>query len=198
MQHRSSEPLPRHRTANRSAPWLVFFTEPYQSYGWRIDEVYRDLLPQLNWLAHACGLKLVFKLHPFESIKGHRTMLRALKQHHDCGIEVLSGPPSDELWSNTRFALTAQSSIALECTARGIPVFLCAWLRDSYSGYVQQYARFGVGQVLESSEQIASIPTLLTSQNGPRQRQVRGRSIDRTDFARLLSGTYSLPVASSA
>ena len=193
-----AEPLPRHRTANRSAPWLVFFTEPYQSYGWRIDEVYRDLLPQLNWLAHACGLKLVFKLHPFESIKGHRRMLRALKQHHDCGIEVLSGPPSDELWSNTRFALTAQSSIALGCTARGIPVFLCAWLRDSYSGYVRQYARFGVGQVLESSEQIASIPTLLTSQNGTLQRQVRGGCLDRTDFARLLSGTYSLPVASSA
>ena len=130
----------------------MFFTEPYQSYGWRSEEVYRDLLPRLNWLAHACGMKLVFKLHPFESIKGHPKMLRRLIPERDSGIEVLSGPPSDELWSNTRLALTAQSSVALACTAsrHSLWFFLCAWLRDGYSGYVQQYARFGVGKVLES------------------------------------------------
>lgn len=191
-------PLAEQRAAGRSAPWLVFFTEPYQSYGWRSEEVYRDLLPRLNWLAHACGMKLVFKLHPFESIKGHPKMLRRLIPERDSGIEVLSGPPSDELWSNTRLALTAQSSVALACTALGIPVFLCAWLRDGYSGYVQQYARFGVGKVLESSEQIASIPRWLTSRNGTLQRQVTRRSVDPADFARLLSGTYSVPVARSA
>jgi hypothetical protein len=192
----SAKALP---TVRRSAPWLVFFTEPYASYGWRSDEVYRDLLPRLCFLAQTRGLKLVFKLHPFESVKGHRRMLRRLIPERESQIEVLAGPPSDELWHNTRLALTVQSSTALECAASGIPVFLCAWLRDPYSGYVQQYTRFGVGHVLESPEQIAVIPTLLESQQARSFKQKATRSpIDSDQFAHLLSGTHSLPVASSA
>jgi hypothetical protein len=183
----------------RSAPWLVFFTEPYQSFGWRSDEVYHDLLPRLCSLAQTCGLKLVFNLHPFENIKTHRRMLRRLLPEQECNIEVLAGPPSDRLWSNTRFALTVQSSTALECAALGIPVFLCAWLRDPYCGYVRQYARYGVGYVLESSEQIAEIPGLLADQHEkllppPTSR----RAIDSDKLAHLLSGAYSLPVVSNA
>jgi hypothetical protein len=190
---------PFQRATRRSAPWLVFFTEPYQSYGWRSDEVYRDLLPHLCSLAQTCGLRLVFKLHPFESVKGHRRMLQRLIPEDECRIEVLAGPPSDQLWNNTRFALTVQSSSALECAALGIPVFLCGWLRDSYSGYVQQYARFGAGHILESSQQIAEIPALLESwHREPFQPQAAGSAADPADFAHLLSGTYALPVASNA
>jgi hypothetical protein len=192
------KPLPLQRAARRSAPWLVFFTEPYQSYGWRSDEVYRDLLPPLCSLAQACGLKLVFKLHPFESAKSHRRMLRRLIPEHERQIEVLAGPPSDRLWNNTRLALTVQSSTALECAALGIPVFFCAWLRDPYSGYVQQSARFGVGHVLESSDQITEIPELLESQGRQFHPQAERSAIDSEKFAQLLSGTYSLPVASNA
>jgi hypothetical protein len=192
----SAKPLPAVR---RSAPWLVFFTEPYQSYGWRSDEVYRDLLPRLCSLAQTCGLKLVFKLHPFESVKAHRRMLRRLIPEHAREIEVLAGPPSDDLWNNTRLALTVQSSTALECAALGIPVFLCAWLRDAYSGYVQQYVRFGVGYVSQSSEQIGEIPMLLESRYRKSfQHQGVQSAIDPDDFAHLLSGTNSLPVASNA
>ena len=194
----SSKPLPLRREARRSAPWLVFFTEPYQSYGWRSDEVYRDLLPCLCSLAQSCGLRLVFKLHPFESIKIHRRMLRRLISGHEREIEVLAGPPSDQLWNNTRLALTVQSSTALECAALGIPVFLCAWLRDLYSGYVQQYARFREAHILESSEEIAKIPTLLESENGESEPRAARRAINSGEFAQLLSGTYSLPVASNA
>jgi len=195
----SSKPLPLQHVARRCAPWLVFFTEPYHCHWWRIDEVYRDLLPRLCSLAQTCGLKLVFKLHPFESIKGHRRMLRRLFPEQECQIEVLAGPPSDQLWNNTQLALTVQSSTALECAALGIPVFLCAWLRDPYSGYVQQYARFGVGHVLDSSEQISEIPGLLESQNGQSpQPQAPRRAIDSDKLAHLFSGTYSLPVASNA
>jgi hypothetical protein len=191
--------LPLSGVARRSAPWLVFFTEPYQSYGWRSDEVYRDLLPRLCSLARTCGLKLVFKLHPFESIKGHRRMLRRLIPEQEREIDVIAGPPSDQLWNNAQFALTVQSSTASECAALGIPVFLCAWLRDSYSGYVQQYARFGAGQVLESPEQIDEIPRLLERQNGKSLRlQAFRRAIHPDRFADLLAGTYSLPVASNA
>jgi hypothetical protein len=195
----SSKPLPVRPAARCSEPWLVFFTEPYQSYGWRSDEVYRDLLPRLCSLAQTCGLKLVFKLHPFESVKGHRRMLRRLIPKQEREIDVIAGPPSDRLWNNTHLALTVQSSTAMECAALGIPLFLCGWLRDPYSGYVQQYARFGVGRVLESSEQIAQIPGLLESPNGRSfQQQARRRAIDADKLARLLSGTYSLPVASNA
>jgi hypothetical protein len=186
------------RAPRGSAPWLVFFTEPYQSSGWRTDEVYRDLLPRLCSLAESCGLKLVFKLHPFESIKGHRRMLRRLLPNRERQVEVLAGPVSEQLWINTKLALTVQSSTALECTARGIPVFLCAWLRDPYSGYVQQYTRFGVGQVLESSEQIARIPDLLEVRDQATQLpRASGSLADADTLANLFSGAY-IPVASNA
>jgi hypothetical protein len=194
----SSRPLPSPRAGRQSAPWLVFFTEPYLNLGWRGDEVYRDLLPRLYALAQTCGLKLVFKLHPFESIKGHRKMLRRFLSEQAHQIEVLAGPPSDQLWNNTRLALTVQSSTALECAALQIPVFLCAWLRDLYSGYVQQYERFGVGQVLESPEQIAEIPRLLNTQHGKPIPQEAGKSATNTELAYLFSGTCSLPLASNA
>ena len=67
--------LPSRRVAAKAAAqtnqrWLVFFTEPYQAGGWRTEEVYRDLLPKLWALSQACKLKLVFKIHPFESVRG--------------------------------------------------------------------------------------------------------------------------------
>ena len=189
---------PLQRAPRGSAPWLVFFTEPYQSYGWRTDEVYRDLLPHLWSLAQRRRLKLVFKLHPFESIKGHRRMLRRLFPKQERQIDVLAGPISDELWNSAELALTVQSSTAVECNARGIPIFLCAWLRDPYSGYIEQYARFGVGQVLESSEQIARIPDLLEKPNqAPRQLRAPEQPADPDKLSSLLSGVH-VPVAINA
>ena len=195
----TSKPLPPERVDRRSAPWLVFFTEPYESNGWRNDEVYRDLLPRLDSLAQTCGLKLVFKLHPFESVKGHRKMLRRLLPERARHVDVLAGPPSDELWNNIQLALTVQSSTALECSALGIPVFLCAWLRDPYGGYVQQYSRFGVGRVLESSEQIAEIPALRENHNrNSFRRQAARHGMDADELAHLFSRNHSLAVARNA
>ncbi|MGD0512724.1 MAG: hypothetical protein ABSA29_05440 [Terriglobales bacterium] len=193
----TSKPLPAQRVTLPSAPWLVFFTEPYLSSGWRSDEVYRDLLPRLCALAQACGLRLVFKLHPFDSIKGHRKMLRRFVPEYEYQIEVFAGPPADRLWINTRLALTVQSSTALQCTTLGIPVFLCAWLRDPYSGYVQQYQRFGVGHVLESPEQIADIPRLLEKQEAT-ESGMDGASTkggDAEKLARLFSPVHTLAAA---
>jgi len=193
----SSRPLPVQRIALGSASWLVFFTEPYQSSGWRTDEVYRDLFPGLCALAQTCGLELVFKLHPFDSIKGHQEILRRFVPEYERRIEVLAGPTSDELWKSTRLALTVQSSTALECAALGIPVFLCGWLRDPYSGYVQQYARFGVGQVLESPEQIAEIPQLLEAQNTCRHTEASEESVDSSRLAGLFSAGHTLTAAAT-
>jgi hypothetical protein len=184
--------LPLQRFDRRSAPWLVFFTEPYHSSGWRSDEVCRDLLPRLCALAKTCGLRLVFKLHPFDNIKGHRKMLRRFVPEYERQIEVLAGPPSDQLWDKTRVALTVQSSTALECAALGIPVFLCSWLRDPWSGYVQQYARFGIGHVLESPEQIAGIPALVEIENQESPHPQTARSgIDADELAHLFLGKHS-------
>jgi hypothetical protein len=94
--------------------------------------------------------------------------------------------------------LTVQSSTALECAALNVPIFFCAWLRDPYSGYVQQYARFGVGHVLESADEIAEIPGLLETWNSRSFPQHTGRSpLDSDELLHLISGTYSLPVASN-
>jgi hypothetical protein len=188
----SSSRLPLQSFDRRSAQWLVFFTEPYHSHGWRSDEVYRDLLPRLCALAKTCGLSLVLKLHPFDNIKGHRKLLRRFVPEYERHIEVLAGPPSDQLWNNTRVALTVQSSTALECAALKIPVFLCSWLRDPWSGYVRQYLRFGIGHVLESPEQIAEIPALIEIENPESGRPRAARSgIDTDELAHLFLGKYS-------
>jgi hypothetical protein len=188
------------RPANhRSAPWLVFFSEPYQSYWWRSDEIYSDLVPRLYSLAQSCGLKLVLKLHPFESVNGHRRMLRRFLPERGHEIKVIAGQSSDQLWTNTRLAVTVQSSTALECANRGIPVFLCAWLRDPYSGYALQYARFGAGEILQSLEQIAEIPSLINRQNA---RSWCGKASwgveDSEHLSQLLGGADALAMASTA
>jgi hypothetical protein len=178
-------------------PWLVFFTEAYHTAAWRSDEVYRELLPSLSALARTCGLELVFKLHPFESVEAHRRLLRRLLPKSEAAqIHVIAGALSAELWDKTRIALTGQSTIAMDCTARGIPVFLCAWLRDSYTGYVQQYARFGIGQILDSAEQIADIPRLLESQpsSSPAKNKLR-ETMNPETLRELLCGNSVVPVA---
>jgi hypothetical protein len=192
----SSENSTQQIIPQRDAPWLVFFTEPYRAYGWRTDDVYRELLPRLCDLAQACSLKLVFKLHPFESVRGHRKMLRRLAPEHERHIDVISGPPTPDLWRSMRFAMTVQSSTALECAALGIPVFLCAWLRETTSGYLEQYARFGVGEVLQSVEEIAEVPHLL-AQSARRSYPARPMA-DIHQVAELFSGTVSLPLVSNA
>jgi hypothetical protein len=143
------------------ANWLVFFTEPYEAAGWRSDEIYSNLLPELWSLAQSSGMKLVFKLHPFESVKGHRRMLRKYLPQQESEIMVIAGAPAEQLWSNTRCALTVQSTVALQCASLGIPVFLCRWLRDLTSGYLEQFAKFGIGHILESAEELRDIPRLL-------------------------------------
>ena len=190
-----ASPVPsklEHSHVRLASPWLVFFTEPYQSYGWRSDEVYRELLPRLCSLAQACKLKLVFKLHPFESVQGHRRMLRRLAPEQEPWIGVIAGPPSNRLWNNTRFAITVQSSTALECAALGIPIFLCAWLRDPFSGYVQQFSQFGVGQVLDSPEQLDLVPKLLERRDRKwREPSDLRPALNSADLTALFSGVYS-------
>jgi hypothetical protein len=152
----------RSDSSNALRPWMIFFTEPYAVFGWRVGEVYRELLPHLLALAESCGAQLVFKLHPFESVRGHRRLLRRhISREQESCIPVLSGPMTEERWSKVRFAVTVQSTMALECGERGIPAFLCSWLADAQSGYVEQFARYKVGHILNSFRDLAAVPRLL-------------------------------------
>jgi hypothetical protein len=177
--------------------WLVFFTEPYGLGSWRVEELYRELLPPLSALAERCGLKLVFKLHPFESERGHRNLLgRLLPREKVRGIGIMTGPISEELWRNAKIALTVQSSVALECVARGIPIFLCGWLGDSVPSYIQQYQRFGIGHLLENVGQIWDIPNILES--APTQLNPRHNSpnpVATETLRELLLGLVPAPIA---
>jgi hypothetical protein len=177
---------------NRS--WLVFFTEPYRIGSWRSEEVYRELVPNLIDLALTCGLKLVFKLHPFESAGAHIRMLRKFLPRQEVRrIGVIAGPPTPELWHNTQIALTVESTTALECTTLGIPVFLCGWLRHYHGGYQEQYASFGFGHVLESIQRIANIPQLLESEKvAVRPERDRSMTVDPEMLRDLLTGNTAL------
>jgi len=171
--------------------WLVFFTEPYHSSGWRTGEIYRELLPKLLTLACDSGLELVFKLHPFESMAGHRrTLRRYLDSPAAQQIRIITGPTPPELWQNANCALTVQSSVALECSMRGIPIFLCGWLADPCAGYVQQFERFGIGRVLRSSQELDQVPDWIASpsQLGPQNNS--SKTMDPETLHQLLSGAY--------
>ena len=181
-------------------PWLVFFSEPYGSAGWRMEDVYKDLLTDLCALASQCKLKLVFKLHPFESIKGHRKLLRRLlPPEMFAQVQWIQGPPDEELWEKVSFAMTVESTIALECTTRGIPVFLCSWLQTTYAGYVQQYAKFRIGHILNSPAEMRNIPELLENMRDfdLAERKI-WQPIEPSVLGNLLGGVYPLPTANAS
>ena len=184
-----NEPSPCVGGERQKSSWIVWFTEAYEAAGWRSEEAYRDLLPRLYSLAQSCGLRLVLKLHPFDSVRDHRRKLRNILKRQAGYVDIIDGRPNTDLWENTRFALTAESSIALECAARQIPIFLCTWLRDCYSGYSEQYAKFGVGIPLQNSEQIAEIPRLLAAHRVGRA--PTGQSIAPEVLQRLFSGAMT-------
>ena len=152
-------------------PWqkprcLVFFTEAYHSAGCREEEIYRELIPGLLAAAKQSDLELVLKLHPFDSVKKIRRLLDGLSSPESRAVQLWAGPMTEERWWSTRVVVTGQSSIVIESKERGIPVFLCEWLRDPLSGYLKQLASYGFGTVLHAPEQMATIPELLDRSNG--------------------------------
>lgn len=142
----------------------ILFSEPYEVAGMRAEEVYRELLPPLCRLARENGHGLIVKLHPFESRSQRRRMVSDILSPDDRAlVTVVDGPLTDELMSQAWFGITIESTTVVNCLQNGIPCFLCGWLTLGQCEYVQQYARFGVGEVLQSAEEIAGIPGRLAN-----------------------------------
>jgi hypothetical protein len=149
---------------SESAPWIVFFSEPYETDLWRVKAIYREVLPRLCAASRIAGKRMVLKLHPFESARQRgRLMARTLSDEDRKLVNLTDVPLSREILQKTWCAVSVESTVAFECASAGIPAFLCGWLRHAYSGYAPQYARFGVGRMLETPDDLLRIPELLGS-----------------------------------
>lgn len=147
-----------------NAPWITFFAEPYEADLWRVEPIYREILPRLCAAARRAGKSVVLKLHPFESPRQRQRLVsRAVNAEDRKLVTVVDKPLSREIFENTWCAVTVESTVAFECATVGIPSFLCGWLRNAYSGYAPQYVRFGVGSLLESPDDLLRIPDLLAT-----------------------------------
>jgi hypothetical protein len=153
-------PVPKNLQGwNRDAPWLTFFTEPYEIDFWRVEAIYRQMLPPLCEAARRSGKSVVLKLHPFESLKRRRRLVsRCLGEEDRRLVMLMDAPLSSEILAKTWCAVTVESTVAFECASIGIPSFLCGWLRNAYAGYVGQYVRFGIGILLESPTDLLRLP----------------------------------------
>src|SRR5438105_7439725 len=172
-----------------SAPFITFFSEPYEVASARTDEFYRDLLPCLADLALKTGRKLVVKLHPFESRRERQRLInRILTAEQQLVATVVSGALSADLLQKTWAGVTVLSTAATECAARGIPSFLCGWLEYSQYGYIEQFERFGVGQVLRSPEEIAEIPQLIRHYRQPEVSSNLWQPVTSARLQELFSG----------
>jgi hypothetical protein len=156
-------PIPAwNESPRRDETAAVFFSEPYESSGARGEEVYAEVLPPLCRVARACDRRVIVKLHPFESRRQRSRMLDQILPADDRRlVTVIDGPLGSEILSQTWFGLTCESTVAIDCLQAGICCFLCGWLQLSPFEYVRQYARFGVGELLQCAEQILEIPERL-------------------------------------
>jgi hypothetical protein len=158
---------------------VVLFSEPYENAMMRAEEVYRELLPQLCRVARKQGCGVVIKLHPFESAPERKKLVRTLLSDEDHGlVTVIDGPLSEQLLSQTWFGITGESTTVVDCLLQGIPCFLMGWLTLSPYGYVDQYARFGLGEIVESVDDVQHLPRRLENFRYPDATQTLWKMAD--------------------
>jgi hypothetical protein len=165
---------PRVPSNQAQKPKILFFSEAYEVAGGRARGFYRDILPQLADLAILQNCELIVKLHPSESL-AERTRLSTeiLSPAQQQVTRVVDGPLTAGLLDQAWFGLTVLSTVAVECALRQVPCFLCTWLEALPYGYVDQFARFGVGMCLQMPDGIRRIPEIL--QNYQADETVRDR-----------------------
>lgn len=156
---------PPNRSTPAGAPTgIYFFSEPYELYSGRTELLYSELLANLCQLARQHSRKVIVKLHPFESRKARSRLVdRVLLAPDRSLVEVSAEPMSEELLRQVWFAVTVESSSAIECALAGIPSFLCGWFDLDLYAYARQYEKFGAALMLNSPADLLRIPDLLTS-----------------------------------
>jgi hypothetical protein len=141
---------------------VIFFSEPYEAGDMRAEEIYRELVPRLLNLARENDRSLIIKLHPFESRSQRERLVREVLDARDQkAVEVIDGPLTSDVMSRAWFGITVESTTVIDCLQNGVPCFLCGWLALSPYEYGKQYARFGVGEILQDVQQVAQIPSRL-------------------------------------
>jgi hypothetical protein len=144
---------------------IVFFSEPYELYSGRTETLYRELLPGLCAIARQYERKVVLKLHPFESVSARSRLVDRILTGDDRQLaEISTAAISEQLLRRIWFALTVESSVAVECALAGIPCFLCGWFDLGMYSYGRQYEKFGAARILESPSAIPRIPEMLDLQ----------------------------------
>jgi hypothetical protein len=176
---------------------IVFFSEAYEVSGGRAGSFYQDVLPRLADLALAEGKKFIVKLHPSESLTERQALVQQILNDEQQRVtEVVGGPLKDEMRSTAWFGVTVMSTVAVECAARGIPCFLCAWLEAWPYGYDDQFARFGAGIRIERPADLRQIPEILRNyESDDRMRENCWSPIERTRLRSLLTAGRDFPAA---
>ena len=166
----------------------ILFSEAYENAGLRAAEIYREILSPLCRVARENGHNVIVKLHPFESVAARKTLIRHLLSPEDFKlVTVVEGPSSPRLFAQAWFGITIESTVVLECLSAGVPCFLCGWLKLSSYGYIEQYARFNVGEMLRNPEEIGGIPSRIgVLQNGAKRQQGFGSPAKPEDLRQLL------------
>jgi hypothetical protein len=150
------------RTPGGSRGTIVFFSEQYELTLGRARILYEEVLPRLCGLARRHGTRVIVKLHPFESPASRGRMVEEVVPAADRGmVDLVHGPLSEELLASIWFAVTAESSVSVDCAIRGIPCFLCSWFVAPITGYEEQFVRYGAARRMESPEEILRIPEAL-------------------------------------
>jgi hypothetical protein len=169
---------------------IVLFSQPYEVSGGRAGEIYREILSPLIKVAQPLKRRIVVKLHPFESARGRERLLRSVLSADELDWVKVSAAPASEILQHTFLGIGLDSSVAVECTQRGIPYFMCGWLDFNGFGYMRQLARFGAGSVLEKASDILSIPQKLAGfeRNGTKIRQL-WQAADDAVLDQILFGT---------
>lgn len=178
---------------------IVFFSEPYEVAGMRTREVYREILPPLCRVARQSGHKLILKLHPFESLSQRRALVQEILNTSDRElVTVIDGPLSPKLLSQAWCGLTVESTTVIDCQKQGIRCFLCSWLAHSPFEYVQQYARFGIGEILSDAKQLLEIPDRMAdARSRPMPTEPLSATLDPSLFQEWLTKPHGLSAARS-
>ena len=178
-----------HRPSQTSA---ILFSEPYELAGLRADEVYRELLPSLCHVARQSGHGVLVKLHPFESLSQRRSMVHDVLTPEDRDlVNLVGGPLTSELMSGAWFGITVESTSVVDCLRNGVCCFLCGWMSLSPYEYPQQYARFGIGEVLQNAQQILEIPhRLVEFRNRPPMKLNLSPTVDPVMLERWLTKSH--------